>query len=76
MTSSSKRPRNKYWYRYLYDLFRASRASRTWDKTLKLHQRGIAIERPLLTIRKRAGDFMSEAISVFERVPGVTLERI
>ena len=69
-----KRPRNKYWYRYLYDLFRPSRARRTWTKTLRLFSRGLPIERPLLVIQKRSGEFTAEAIAIFERVPGQTLE--
>ncbi|MDB5328433.1 MAG: hypothetical protein JWM57_4002 [Phycisphaerales bacterium] len=71
-----KRPRNKYWYRYLYDLFRPSRARRTWTKTLRLFSRGLPIERPLMVIQKRSGEFTAEAIAIFERVPGQTLEEL
>jgi tRNA A-37 threonylcarbamoyl transferase component Bud32 len=71
-----KRPRNKFWYRYVLDAFRPSRAARTWTKTWKAIVRGVPTEWPLLLMEKRMLGYVTDAILVFERVEGTTLDKI
>jgi tRNA A-37 threonylcarbamoyl transferase component Bud32 len=69
-----KCPRNKFLYRYVLDIFRASRAARLWDKTRWLQIRDIDVEYPLLLMERRTLGYVTRAIAVFERVPGSTLD--
>ena len=69
-----KRPRNKFWYRYVLDIFRPSRAARLWDKTRWLQIRDIDVEYPLIVMQRRTLGYATEAIAVFERVPGTPLD--
>lgn len=69
-----KRPRNKFWYRYLVDAFRASRASRIYKKARWLLAAGLPVEFPLLLMEKRIAGYAVDAVAVFERVPGVSLD--
>ncbi|MBC7785309.1 MAG: hypothetical protein H7144_15865 [Burkholderiales bacterium] len=70
-----KRPRNKFWYRYLLDFFRASRARRLWNKTRWLQVRHIPTEYPLAVMEKRRWGYVVDAVALFERVPGSALDR-
>ncbi len=70
-----KRPRNKFWYRYALDAFRASRARRLWDKSRWLQVRHIPVEYPLIYVERRSFGYVVESIAVFERVPGETLDK-
>ena len=69
-----KRPRNKFWYRYVLDVFRISRARRAWQKARRLLVRGLAVELPLAVFERRRNGYTVEAVAVFEQVPGPTLE--
>ena len=71
-----KQPRNKFWYRYVYDAFRSSRAMRLWQKARWLQVRQIAVEYPLLVMERKQFGYVVESISVFEKVPGPTLDEI
>ena len=71
-----KRPRNKFWYRYVLDAFRPSRAWRMWAKARWLLVRGVPVERPLVMLERRVSEYTVEAIAVFERVPGTTMEHV
>ncbi|MGN6625865.1 MAG: lipopolysaccharide kinase InaA family protein [Tepidisphaeraceae bacterium] len=71
-----KRPRNKFWYRYVYDLFRVSRAMRLWQKARWLQARQIAVEYPLIVMERRRLGYVVESIALFEKVPGPTLDAI
>ncbi|HEY0008601.1 MAG TPA: hypothetical protein VGB55_07750, partial [Tepidisphaeraceae bacterium] len=71
-----KRPRNKFWYRYVLDCFRASRGRRTFDRTRQLQIRHLPVEYPLIVMERRVGGYVVESVDVFERVPGETLEQI
>ncbi len=71
-----KRPRNKFWYRYFYDLFRSSRAARLFDKTRWLQVRHIPVEYPLAVFEKSKLGYVIDGVAVFERVPGVTLDQV
>ena len=69
-----KRPLEKYWYRRATSVVRAPRARRAWDKARLVRVRGIAVEPPLAVFERRRRGVVVEAVAVFERVPGVTLE--
>lgn len=69
-----KRPRNKFWYRYVVDAFRASRAARIFKKARWLLSAGLPIEFPLLLMEKRVMGYAVDAVAIFERVPGVSLD--
>ena len=71
-----KRPKNKFWYRYVLDAFRPSRAWRMWAKARWLLVRGIPVERPLIVLERRVGEYTVEAIAVFERIAGTTMEHV
>jgi hypothetical protein len=71
-----KRPRNKFWYRYVLDVFRPSRARRMWMKTWKTIVRGFATEWPMLLMEKRVMGYVTDAIVIFERVEGETLAEL
>lgn len=70
-----KRPRRRYWYRYLNEIGRGARARRAWYKAWKLIGRNLPTAWPLLLLEKRKFGYVTDAIVVFERVPGTTLSR-
>lgn len=71
-----KRPRKRYWYRYLNEIPRRSRSWRTWVKAWGLIARNLPTAWPLLVMEKRRFGYLTDSISIFERVPGPTLGRI
>jgi Lipopolysaccharide kinase (Kdo/WaaP) family len=71
-----KRPRRKSLLRYLIDVFRPSRARRTWIKCWKMLLRDISVEWPMLLMEKRRLGYVTDAIVVFERVAGPVLARM
>jgi tRNA A-37 threonylcarbamoyl transferase component Bud32 len=71
-----KRPRKRYWYRYIYDAFRASRSWRAWEKAWNLITRNLPTAWPILVMEKRRGGYVTDSVSVFERVPGPTLRKV
>jgi len=71
-----KRPRKRYWYRYLYDAFRRSRSWRGWVKGWNLISRNLPTAWPLLAMEKRRAGYITDSISIFERVAGPTLRRV
>ena len=70
-----KRPRKRYWYRYLNEIGRGSRAKRAWIKAWKAIARNLPTAWPLLYVQKRQLGYVVDAIGIFERVPGQTLAR-
>jgi tRNA A-37 threonylcarbamoyl transferase component Bud32 len=68
-----KRPRRKYWYRYINEIGRGMRARRAWRKAWNLVVRNIPTAWPMLLMQRRTLGYATDAIIVFERVPGVTL---
>ncbi len=70
-----KRPRRRYWYRYLNEIGRGARARRAWYKAWKLIGRNLPTAWPLLLLEKRKFGYVTDAIVVFERVQGTTLSR-
>jgi hypothetical protein len=71
-----KWPRRRFLYRYVVDLFRSGRAMRTWTKAWKLIARNLPCEFPLLVMSRRTLGYTTDAIIVFERVPGTMLNQI
>lgn len=71
-----KRPRKRYWYRYVFDAFRRSRSWRGWVKGWNLIARNLPTAWPLLAMEKRQAGYITDSISVFERVEGPTLRRV
>jgi tRNA A-37 threonylcarbamoyl transferase component Bud32 len=70
-----KRPRKRYWYRYIFDAFRRSRSWRSWMKGWSLISRGLPTAWPLLVMEKRSHGYIVDSFIVFERVPGVNFRR-
>ena len=71
-----KRPRRRYWYRYLNELGRGSRARRAWWKSWRLIYRGIPCAWPMLLMEKRILGYVTDSIIVFEKVKGPSLATI
>ena len=71
-----KRPRRRYWYRYLNEIGRGARARRAWVKSWKMIARNIPVAWPLLLMERRRLGYVVDAVIVFERVPGSTLAAV
>lgn len=71
-----KRPRRRYWYRYLNEIGRGSRAWRGWVKAWNLILRNLPTAWPLLVLEKRSLGYVTDSLIVFERVHGPTLRRV
>jgi len=70
-----KRPKKKYWYRYVNEIGRGSRAMRAWRKSWNLLSRGFSVAWPIMVMEKRTLGYVTDAIFICEKVPGLTLER-
>ncbi|HSV14792.1 MAG TPA: lipopolysaccharide kinase InaA family protein [Tepidisphaeraceae bacterium] len=68
-----KRPRRRYWYRYINEIGRGSRPRRAWRKAWNLLVRGLPTAWPLLVMERRSLGYVTDAIFICERVPGATL---
>jgi tRNA A-37 threonylcarbamoyl transferase component Bud32 len=71
-----KHPRRKYWHRYINEIGRGVRARRAWGKAWNLLIRDFATAWPLLLMEKRVLGYVTDAVIVFERVPGVLLSQV
>ncbi|HSU65797.1 MAG TPA: lipopolysaccharide kinase InaA family protein [Tepidisphaeraceae bacterium] len=71
-----KRPRKRYWYRYLNEIPRRSRSWRGWAKGWNLIARNLPTAWPLLVMERRKFGYVTDHVSIFERVPGTTLGRV
>lgn len=69
----AKRPFKRYWYRYLNEIGRGSRAWRAWHKAWVLLARDIPTAWPLLVMQQRKFGYITDGLIVFERVTGSTL---
>src|SRR5207237_7077 len=65
-----KRPRRRYWYRYLNEIGRGARARRAWFKAWNLIVRNIPTAWPLLLMEKRKLGYVMDNVLICERVPG------
>jgi hypothetical protein len=71
-----KRPYKRHWYRYLNEIPRRSRSWRGWAKGWHLIARNLPTAWPLLVMERRRFGYVTDHISIFERVPGTTLGRV
>lgn len=71
-----KRPRRRYWYRYLNEIGRGGRARRAWWKSWRLIYRGVRCAWPLLLLEKRTLGYVTDAVIVFEKVHGPSLATV
>jgi hypothetical protein len=71
-----KRPYKRYWYRYINEIGRGSRARRAWIKAWRLISRNIPTAWPLLVLQKRKLGYVTDSILILERIPGPTLASV
>jgi len=71
-----KRSFKRYWYRYLNEIGRGSRAWRAWKKSWALVVRDIPTAWPLLVMQKRSLGYITDSVIVSERLPGPTLAAV
>lgn len=71
-----KRPRRKFWWRYINEIGRGSRARRAWKKAWALAIRDIPTAFPLAVMEKRRLGYVTDALIIFERLPGPMLASI
>ena len=70
-----KRPRKRYWYRYINEIGRGSRARRAWIKAWKVIVRNLPTAWPLLYVEKHCLGYATDALIIFEHMAGTTLAR-
>lgn len=68
-----KRPRRKYWWRYLTQLGRGSRSLRAWKMAWRLIARDIPTAWPLLLMERRTLGYATQSLLVMERIDGRVL---
>jgi tRNA A-37 threonylcarbamoyl transferase component Bud32 len=71
-----KRPRRRYWHRYINEIGRGVRARRAWRKSWNLIARDIPTAWPLILMERRVLGYVTDAMIVFEQVPGPLLARV
>jgi len=71
-----KRPHKRYWYRYLNEVGRGSRARRAWYKAWSLVVRDLPTAWPIAYFERRRAGYVVASFIVFEKVPGPTLWKI
>ena len=68
-----KRPRPKYWHRYLTQVGRGARPRRAWRKSWDIIARDIPTAWPLLLMERRRFGYVTDTLIVYERVAGSLL---
>jgi hypothetical protein len=68
-----KHPRRKYWYRWVNEIGRGSRARRAWVRSWEMIARHVPVAWPMLLMERRTMGYVTDALIVFERLPGKTL---
>src|SRR6185437_7107406 len=68
-----KRARRRYWYRYINDAWRGTRARRAWFKAWKMIVRNLPTAWPLLYVERCKFGYAIDGLIIFERVPGPML---
>jgi tRNA A-37 threonylcarbamoyl transferase component Bud32 len=71
-----KRPRRKYWHRYLTDISRGPRPRRAWRRAWQLVHRDVPTAWPLLLMEKRVFGYVTDTLIVYERVTGPMLHSV
>ena len=70
-----KRPRRKYWHRYLNEIGRGGRSRRAWRKAWSLAIRNLPTALPLLMMERRRMGYLTDSVIVFEAIEGATLAK-
>ena len=68
-----KRPFKRYWYRYVNEIGRGSRAWRAWNKAWRWWCGDIPTAWPLAVMQKRVLGYITDSVIVLERVEGSVL---
>jgi tRNA A-37 threonylcarbamoyl transferase component Bud32 len=68
-----KRPRRKFWYRYVNEIGRGSRSTRAWAMAWRLIVRNVPTAWPMLIMEKRKLGYVTDSLIVLERIEGKTL---
>ena len=71
-----KRPRPKYWHRYLTQIGRGPRPRRAWRKAWRIIARDIPTAWPLLLMERRTWGYVTDTLIVYERVAGTLLTKL
>ena len=71
-----KRPRRKKWVRFFSEIGRGSRARRAWGKSWGLIHRDLPTAWPLLLMEKRFMGYVTDAVILYQRVPGEPLSQV
>jgi tRNA A-37 threonylcarbamoyl transferase component Bud32 len=70
-----KRPKRRYWYRYLNEIGRGSRPRRAWMKAWRSIHRALPTAQPLLLMERRRLGYVVDAVIVFEKIEGQVLSQ-
>lgn len=71
-----KHPRRKRLRQFLTEIGRGSRARRAWRKSWSLIHRDLPTAWPLLIMERRVLGYVTDAIIVYERLPGSPLSQV
>ena len=71
-----KRPRPKYWHRYLTQIGRGPRPRRAWRKAWRVIARDIPTAWPMLLMERRKLGYVTDTLIVYERVSGTLLTKL
>ena len=71
-----KHPKKKYLWRYLTEIGRGVRARRAWTKAWALVVRNVPTAWPILLMEKRVAGYVTDALIVFEKIPGSVLANL
>jgi hypothetical protein len=68
-----KRPKRKFWYRYINEIGRGSRSRRAWKKAWQLIVRSVPTAWPMLLMERRVMGYVVDSMLVCEKIEGRTL---
>ena len=68
-----KRPKRKFWYRYINEIGRGSRSRRAWKKAWQLIVRSVPTAWPMLLMERRVMGYVVDSMLVCEKIEGKTL---
>lgn len=71
-----KRPRPKYWHRYLTQIGRGPRPRRAWRKAWRIIARDIPTAWPMLLMERRNFGYVTDTLILYERVAGTLLSKL
>ena len=71
-----KRPKRKYWSRFITEFFRGSRPRRAWKKAWQIIVRDMPTAWPLVIMEKTVFGYAVDTMIIYEHVPGPLLAKI